>query len=109
MDKYESASDVWTLSDLIRMIFISWTIDTRLRNPDKLLSNLQYNDAVAEAQAAGYEYPPSTTEMFQQAIIAFSRMENQHELVAQEDEDKEEEKEGDEFLDIDGARLSYSF
>ena len=70
---------------------------------------LQYDDDVNEGESAGYEFPPSTTELLQQAIIAFSRMENQHELVAQEDEDKEEEKEGDEFLDIDGARLSYSF
>ena len=79
-----------------------------MRNPDKLLTNLQYNDAVAEAQAAGYEFPPSTTEMLQQAIIAFSRMENQDESVEQGDEEEEEEEEGDDDLDIDGARLSYS-
>ena len=35
------------------------------------------NDAINEAESAGYEFPPSTTELLQQAIIAFCRMENQ--------------------------------
>ena len=64
------------------------------------------NDAINEAESAGCEFPPSTTELLQQAIIAFSRMENQDdELRGQGDEEEEEEedKEGDEDLDIDGA------
>lgn len=36
-----------------------------MRNPDKLLSNPQYSDAVAEVkeEAAGYDFPPSTRRM----------------------------------------------
>ena len=68
---------------LIHMIFASLKTDTHLRNPNKLLSNLQYSDAIAEAEAAGYDFPPSTTESLQQAIIAFSRLENPDDEVVE--------------------------
>ena len=115
LDKYASSSPepIWCLNfvrlNLHDICFLK--TDTRLRNPDKLLTNLQYNDVVTEVEAAGYEFPPDTTEMLQQALIAFSRLENHDdELIEQGDEEEEEEEddEGDDNLDIDGARLSYS-
>ena len=60
-------------------------------------------NAVTEAE-------PASNELLQQAIITFSRMENQDDdVVKQGDEEEEQEKdeEGDDNLDIDGARSCY--
>ena len=80
-----------------------WKTDTHLRNPNKLLSDLQYSDPIAEAEAAGSDFPASTKELLQQAIIAVSQLNPDDEVVEQGDEEKDEER--DEYLDVDGERL----
>ena len=61
------------------------------------------NDAINEAESAGYEFPPSTTELLQQAIIAFSWLENPDD---EEVKQGEEDVERDDDLYVDGERLS---
>ena len=65
---------------------------TRLRNHNRLLSNLQYQDAITEAESAGYDFPSATTDLLQQAIEAFSHLESR----AEEEEEEEEEEDEDE-------------
>ena len=63
---------------------------------------MQYGDAVAEAEAAGYEFPTSTTELLQHAIAAFSQLECENDDMEQEEEEEEqqeEEEEDDEDFD----------
>ena len=68
---------------------------TRLRNPDRLYAALQYGDAVAEAEAAGFEFPTSTTELLQHAIVAFSQLDCENADLEQEQEEEEHEEEED--------------
>ena len=79
-----------------------------MRNPERLLNSLRYEDAVAEANDDGYEFPSDTSEMLQQAIIAFAQLENQDDdLVDQADEEGEgDDDEVEDDTDFDGARLS---
>ena len=70
-----------------------------MRNADRLLSNLQYEDARAEAESEGQVFPLSTTELLQHAIVAFSQLEREDD-AEQEDEEVEEEEEDEEGMDI---------
>ena len=71
-------------------------IGTRLRNPERLLQNLQYEDAVAEAGSEGHEFPSSTSELLMQAIMAFSQLERDDNREEEEEEEEEEEVEEEE-------------
>ena len=71
-----------------------------MRNPDRLLGALHYGDAIAEADAAGYEFPTNTTELLQQAIVAFSQFECET-VDAEQDEEEEEDEEDADDADID--------
>ena len=71
-----------------------------MRNPDRLLSALHYGDAIAEADAAGYEFPTNTTELLQQAIVAFSQFECEN-IDAEQDEEEEEEQDEEDADDAD--------
>ena len=71
-----------------------------MRNPGRLLSALHYGDAIAEADAAGYEFPTNTTELLQQAMEAFSQFECRNEDAEQDEEDEEEDEDADD-ADID--------
>ena len=72
-----------------------------MRNPDRLLGALHYGDAIAEADAAGYEFPTSTTELLQQAMVAFSQFDCQNEDAEQDEEEEEEQDEDGDDADID--------
>ena len=77
-------------------------LGTRLRNPERLLRNLQYEDAVAEAGNEGHEFPLTTSELLQQAIMAFSQFEQDENQEGEQEEEEEMEEEEAELPECDG-------
>ena len=60
-----------------------------MRSAERLLTNLRYEDALTEADELGLNFPTTTSELFQQAIQAFSEFEsvteNHEEEIEEED------------------------
>ena len=68
---------------------------TRLRAPQRLLTQLHYEEEIAEAEEAGFSFPRATADQLQQALEALLRhedgsitdMEVGAELVVEEEEE----------------------
>ena len=68
---------------------------TRLRAPQRLLTQLHYEEEIAEAEEAGFSFPRATADQLQQALEALLRhedgsitdMEAGAELVVEEEEE----------------------
>ena len=53
---------------------------TRLRAPERLLTQLHYEEAVQEAEHLGFDFPRIMTDQLQNALEAFARQEQEMDL-----------------------------
>ena len=70
-------------------IFHSCSLETRLRNCDKLLCNLKAVDQAAEASDLGFEFPGPQSLIMEEAISIFAHL---HESSQEPGEEEEEEE-----------------
>ena len=79
----------------------TYFVATRLRAPERLLTQLHFEEEVAEAEEAGYSFPRATSDQLQQALEALlkhdegfvTNMEVGAEMYVEEEEEIQWEEE----------------
>ena len=74
------------------MLFWYLWLETRLRNPDKIITNIHYEEMLASADDEGYNFPETTTEQLQDALEALTRFEEQDQIAEEDEEEVVEEE-----------------
>ena len=64
-----------------------------MRNPERLRSNLNYQDQLQEAEENEFSFETGTTELLLEAMTAFSRLEEEEEGEEEEEQVEEIEEE----------------
>ena len=81
------------------------SIGTRLRAPEQLLTQLQYEEEIQQAEESGFHFPRVTTDQLQLVLNAFADQEYEHHGQVETEVEIEEEHEWDVGEDEDEMEL----